>query len=925
MNYVKNSKIRKSTIPYSPNQQKKRNIKKNVNNNHQEHNNLLKFADYNFNKKPVQRNQSSIIKKPDNTNLPINKNYYDQKQIMKKIKYEKNVGGLNLNSKNIFLNKSINDSYKKGISNKSTINRNKSLNQILISDNKKKKSKKITSSMEKKVNSYLIPKFPKPKTISNSNTNNNQNYRINNPINQNTNNNLDNKNVNNKLFNIPSNKMSLYNNNKLSEKYNQHKSKDNSFDNYINDTKKIKIKDNNLKYKYGKDISNNENLDLNYDIINNKKIYPNSLIYNNFFNENIESQKRNKTMILQKDSEFLKSEPQNINSNENEKKKELELKNSSIKINGKIKEANNNINLNNNNYSIEVNKKEKNKNEVENKDITQKINNIIQDLKLGRKQEFFNKYKNLNNEDIDDFLKKTRNGEEKTRENMQNIRNNELLKNSEFKSDNNNNLNIINKNEKLENLINHNLKNINNDYEKKNNLEMKNEIKSLYKENKTYVNLSNKCTNLDLKMNVLNSELNGNSEKLKLNNNLDNIEESFKPKTYINRIQNYNKYNINISNSRLNSCGIKKINLDNIRGNYQSKIDLNKIKDKEENIINSITQSLIGLVNLGETCYMSTGLQNIIHCVPFITQLFSVLDEFRETIEQKIITYSFVNLCISLIKNEKYNKFSINSFDPSNFRKNFCKIHKEYANHEQHDSLEFLRVLLDDISKELNQTKIICDYKELKTEGKSKKEQNYDYNNFYLCRENSIIVKTFYSQIMNIFTCNCGDISYSFEKILDIPLLFPKGIINNEVNLNDLLYLYFNGEKISWSLPCQKCGQKNVERSKKIKLSILPEVIIFSLQRFNPVTGVKINTIIKFEEIIDLKPFCDNDFFNGEINTKYKLFGISNHSGTINFGHYYSYIKVGEQWYDFNDSFVKPINLFLMSRAAYFFFYSRGE
>ena len=71
MNYVKNTKNRKSTIPYSPNQQKKRNIKKNVNNNHQEHNNLLKFADYNFNKKPVQRNQSSIIKKPDNTNLPI--------------------------------------------------------------------------------------------------------------------------------------------------------------------------------------------------------------------------------------------------------------------------------------------------------------------------------------------------------------------------------------------------------------------------------------------------------------------------------------------------------------------------------------------------------------------------------------------------------------------------------------------------------------------------------------------------------------------------------------------------------------------------------------------------------------------------------------------------------------------------------------
>ena len=176
-----------------------------------------------------------------------------------------------------------------------------------------------------------------------------------------------------------------------------------------------------------------------------------------------------------------------------------------------------------------------------------------------------------------------------------------------------------------------------------------------------------------------------------------------------------------------------------------------------------------------------------------------------------------------------------------------------------------------------------------------------------------------------MFTCECGDVSYSFEKILDIPLLFPKEI-SSEMHLNDLLEKYFSGEKLSWSLTCPKCGKKDAERSKKIKLSILPEVIIFSLQRFNPITGVKINKTIKFEETIDLKSFCDLDFFNGgEINTKYRLFGISNHSGTINYGHYYTYTKVGDNWYEFNDSLVKSINLTLMSRAAYFFFYEKKE
>ena len=416
---------------------------------------------------------------------------------------------------------------------------------------------------------------------------------------------------------------------------------------------------------------------------------------------------------------------------------------------------------------------------------------------------------------------------------------------------------------------------------------------------------------------------NNDSDEGENNKNINSID----PKKAENdEIRIINTKNRNLKNNRIQN-EIIKINMDKIRTKYQSKKDLNKANEPE-NIPKLITESLIGLVNLGETCYMNTGLQNLIHCVPFINQLFLVLNEFKDTIEEKIITYSFLNLCNSIINNNNYNynnRFNINSCNPSNFRKIFCQKHKEYATHEQHDSLEFLRILLDDISKELNQTKVISKYKELTTEGKSKEEQNYEYNNFYLCRENSIIVKVFYSQIMNMFTCDCGDISYSFEKILDIPLLFPKEINNKEIDLNDLLNHYFQGEKISWSLKCPKCGQKDVERNKVIKLSILPKVIIFSLQRFNPITGVKINKIIKFDEIIDLKPFCDYDFFNGEMNAKYKLFGISNHSGTINFGHYYSFTKIGDNWYDFNDSFVKQINLVLMSRAAYFFFYEKIE
>ena len=95
----------------------------------------------------------------------------------------------------------------------------------------------------------------------------------------------------------------------------------------------------------------------------------------------------------------------------------------------------------------------------------------------------------------------------------------------------------------------------------------------------------------------------------------------------------------------------------------------------------------------------------------------------------------------------------------------------------QHDSIEFLRTLLDDMSKEININQNISAYKELTTEGKSKEEQNKEYHNFFLSRENSIIVDIFYNQMINIFTCACGFESYSFQKLLDIPLLLPNKIL----------------------------------------------------------------------------------------------------------------------------------------------------
>lgn len=44
-------------------------------------------------------------------------------------------------------------------------------------------------------------------------------------------------------------------------------------------------------------------------------------------------------------------------------------------------------------------------------------------------------------------------------------------------------------------------------------------------------------------------------------------------------------------------------------------------------------------------------------------------------------------------------------------------------------------------------------------------------------------------------------------------------------------------------------------------------------------------------------------------DSKYKLSGILVHSGSAESGHYYSYIKIGEQWFEFNDKSVSEFNI----------------
>ncbi len=331
---------------------------------------------------------------------------------------------------------------------------------------------------------------------------------------------------------------------------------------------------------------------------------------------------------------------------------------------------------------------------------------------------------------------------------------------------------------------------------------------------------------------------------------------------------------------------------------------------------NDISTTKIGLQNLGNTCYMNTTLQILLHTPNFINRLIqnqNIID-YKSTISQK-----FLNLINQINKNSY-------AISPIDFKSSFSMKHRQFAGYDQCDTQEFCRVLLEDINSELNKIKNKPLYRELETKNKSKIECDKEYYDLCKLREDSIIIDTFYGQIINIFTCKsyqCNQQTFSFQKVLDLPLLIPRNV-SSSISLNELIEGYFEKEDIKFETKCEGCGQKTIHR-KEIFFSRPPEILILSVQRLNMRTKRKNNISVQFSENLNLNNFIDKScgFSN---NCYYSLYGIANHTGTIDFGHYFAYIKIEGNWFEFNDSLVKSIGRIQnVSSSAYVFFYKRND
>ena len=207
--------------------------------------------------------------------------------------------------------------------------------------------------------------------------------------------------------------------------------------------------------------------------------------------------------------------------------------------------------------------------------------------------------------------------------------------------------------------------------------------------------------------------------------------------------------------------------------------------DKDKN-----KQGLVGLNNLGNTCYMNTGLQCLSNC-ELLTKYF-LNDYYKEFINNDNPIGSkgeIVEKYSELIHHLWYGNDECVS--PIQFKLAFGKFYNAFNGYNQQDSQEFISYLLDILHEDLNKVKNkpYIEAKDLPSD-LSEEEQFKIKKEIYMCRNQSLIADLIYGFYKSTVYCpdeNCKNISKSFEpfNMITLPLVNEKKLMKLEEYQND--------------------------------------------------------------------------------------------------------------------------------------------
>ena len=201
--------------------------------------------------------------------------------------------------------------------------------------------------------------------------------------------------------------------------------------------------------------------------------------------------------------------------------------------------------------------------------------------------------------------------------------------------------------------------------------------------------------------------------------------------------------------------------------NFYEKIYTKENKEK--------SKGLVGLFNLGNTCYLNCSLQCLSNTKDltkyFLFNYYQNDINLQTTFGSNGVLVKAYSDLINLMWLSKFVKIN-----PHFFRVAFCVSTHKFMNSQQQDAMEFISLLLNYLHEDLNRVKqkpyLIIEEQREKESDILASQRIYSYN---LKRDNSIIIDLFNGQFQNTIKCTtCFKEYKKYESFNNISLPIPE-------------------------------------------------------------------------------------------------------------------------------------------------------
>lgn len=178
---------------------------------------------------------------------------------------------------------------------------------------------------------------------------------------------------------------------------------------------------------------------------------------------------------------------------------------------------------------------------------------------------------------------------------------------------------------------------------------------------------------------------------------------------------------------------------------------------------------LTGLINLGNTCFMNSAIQCLVHTPEFAKY-------FREDYHQEINWQNPLGMVgeLALAFGELLRKLwapGRTPIAPRPFKTKLARFAPQFSGYNQHDSQELLAFLLDGLHEDLNRVKHKPYIKSRDADGRPDEEVADEYWANHIARNDSIIVDVCQGQYKSTLVCPvCNKISVTFDPFMYLSL-----------------------------------------------------------------------------------------------------------------------------------------------------------